>query len=346
VTSGPPSAPTRGRALVLGASGHLGNAFVRALLDEGVQVGAARRGRSDARNLAGLPVIDLVGDADAPSVLDGWIAGHDLVVDAAAPYPLGADERGAGATAGRRAAALVAGCRRHGARLVHVSAFVTRVGTGADGHRHGLRQRLEAAAHPYFAAKQCAEDLLVDAARAGAPITIVNPTLCLGPWDGKSPKLALIPRLLAGEVPAVPAHMVNVVDVRDVAACALAASRRGVTGEPLLVAGHNIGLPALCAMIGELAGLRRAPWSVPLGAGMAAGWVAELARVVTRAPITPPLLPVLLVGRHVPLTVPPHQRALGAAPRSLSTTLRDAIAWHRPAPAPARAGAVIYEERG
>lgn len=337
---------TAPRALVLGASGHLGNAIARELLGRGYRVSAARRGRSDARNLAGLAVDDLIGDADAPGTLEAWIGGHDLVVDAAAPYPLGADERGAVAIAGRRAAALVAGIRKHRARLVHVSAFVTRLDKGAAGHRHGLRHRIETAAHPYFAAKRVAEELLVDAARAGAPIAIVNPTLCLGPWDGKSPKLALVPRVLAGEVPAVPAHMVNVVDVRDVAIAAIAASERGVTGEPLLIAGHNIGLPALCAMISELAGSRRAPWSVPLGAGMAAAWAAELARVVTRAPVTPPLLPVLLVGRHVPLTVPPHQRALGAAPRSLSTTLRDAIAWHRRAAAPSRADAVIYEERG
>jgi dihydroflavonol-4-reductase len=327
VGSGAP-APA-GRALVIGASGHLGNAMVRELLGRGYQVTAARRGRSDARNLAGLAVADVHGDADAGATLDAWVAGHQLVVDAASPYPLGTDERSAVAVAGRRAAALVAATLRHRARLVHVSAFVTRLEVDAAGHRHGWRQRIEASLHPYFAAKHTAEALLLDAGRAGAPISIVNPTLCLGPWDGKSPQLALVPRLLAQRVPAVPAHLVNVVDVRDVARCAIEAAERGVTGEPLLVAGHNIGLPALCAMICELAGVASTPWSVPLAAGTAAAWAAELARVVTRAPVTPPLLPVLLVGRHVPLQVPPAQRALGAAPRPLSTTLRDAIAWHR-----------------
>ena len=79
---------TTRRALVLGGSGHLGNAAVRELLACGYAVTAARRGRTAARNLAGLPVCDALGDADHPATVDGWVRGHDLVVDAAAPYPL------------------------------------------------------------------------------------------------------------------------------------------------------------------------------------------------------------------------------------------------------------------
>src|SRR5579859_2578733 len=108
--------PPGPRALVLGATGHIGNAIVRELLARGYAVTAARRGRSAAHNLAGLAVSDAIGDAGDAATLDGWVAGHDAVVDAAAPYPLAIADRGDAAAAARRAAQLVEAVRRHGAR--------------------------------------------------------------------------------------------------------------------------------------------------------------------------------------------------------------------------------------
>ncbi|HEY0475879.1 MAG TPA: NAD-dependent epimerase/dehydratase family protein, partial [Kofleriaceae bacterium] len=159
------------RALVLGASGHVGNAVVRELVARGCAVTAARRGRTAARNLAGLPVTDALGDADDAATLDRWVGGHDLVVDAAAPYPLtlAADRAShAAETAARRAAVLVEAVARHRADLVHVGSFVTRLGADAAGVPRDPGQRLDAALHPYFAAKRAGEAVFAAAARAGA----------------------------------------------------------------------------------------------------------------------------------------------------------------------------------
>src|SRR5579871_684971 len=76
------------RALVIGASGHVGNAITRALLDRKWEVTACGRHKEPPLNLAGLSVTYLAGDADTPGQLDNWIAGYDLVVDGAAPYPM------------------------------------------------------------------------------------------------------------------------------------------------------------------------------------------------------------------------------------------------------------------
>jgi uncharacterized protein YbjT (DUF2867 family) len=75
------------KALVLGATGHIGNAIVRELLDRGYQVTATSRRKEPAANLVGLPVRYASGNCNTPGQLDAWIAGHDVVVDAAAPYP-------------------------------------------------------------------------------------------------------------------------------------------------------------------------------------------------------------------------------------------------------------------
>jgi hypothetical protein len=95
----------------------------------------------------------------------------------------------------------------------------------------------------------------------------------------------------------------------------------------VLLSGHDVGLPELCDLIGELAGVRVTTQVVPAGFVRAAAWTIELATLGTVVP--PVLLPTLLALRHTPLPVRAAQRALGAAPRPLSATLRDAIAWHR-----------------
>src|SRR5579871_6171014 len=61
------------KALVIGASGHVGNAITRALLDRKWQVTACGRHKDPPINLAGLPVTYLAGDADTPGQLDRWV---------------------------------------------------------------------------------------------------------------------------------------------------------------------------------------------------------------------------------------------------------------------------------
>jgi len=94
------------RALVLGGSGHVGNAVVRALLARGDAVTVARRGQTPADNLRGLAVAEVLGDAD--DAVGAWAVGHDAIIDAAAPYPWTLVERAAVVAARRRATAIVA----------------------------------------------------------------------------------------------------------------------------------------------------------------------------------------------------------------------------------------------
>ena len=70
--------------LVLGASGHIGQAVTRELAARGYRITAATR-QPALPDLADLGVTVARGDAGDPGQLDEWVAGHELVVDAAAP---------------------------------------------------------------------------------------------------------------------------------------------------------------------------------------------------------------------------------------------------------------------
>ena len=118
------------KALVIGAAGHLGNAITRELIDRGYEITAAGRRPEPPINLIDLNVRYLVGDIDAPGQIDRWVGGHDVVIDAAAPYPsllMPSTESAAASLeyATRRTRAIIDSVRRQRARLAYVSSFTT-----------------------------------------------------------------------------------------------------------------------------------------------------------------------------------------------------------------------------
>ncbi len=158
------------RVMVLGATGHVGQAVVRLALAQGHHVTAATR-QADPPALRGLSVTIAPVD-EGYSRLTELASGQDLVVDAAAPYPLDASVQGSAgwrmiidaalrrtervldATRRNRAAARVrqlvyhAAARgnspaRHGGRMAafRVPVFRGQGGHGASG-AHGRGARL------------------------------------------------------------------------------------------------------------------------------------------------------------------------------------------------------------
>ena len=72
----------RKKALVLGATGHIGNAILRELIDAGCEVTAASRHPQRAPNLIGLPVNYVRGDYDTPG---SWRSGLRVTISPLMP---------------------------------------------------------------------------------------------------------------------------------------------------------------------------------------------------------------------------------------------------------------------
>lgn len=322
----------RPRTLVLGATGHLGQAVVRELLAHGYPVTAATR-QSNPESLSGLGVAVAQGDADAPGQLEAWVQGHELVVDAAAPYPLhlfvprGAAEREPFVYARRRTQALLEAVARHRARLGFISSFTTL--PRADAGLASLEARWRRRSHPYFIVKQLMEEQVLEAARGGLPAVIVNPTACLGPWDWKPPELCLIPQLLSGRLLATARHPVNVIDVRDVAAGLRAALEAECYGEPIPLSGHDVFADELARRICELGGADPPPLRASARLGVLALLGMEAAWALRSAPPPAPALAALLLWESGPRTPSSAQQRLGLRVRPLEETLMDSIAWYR-----------------
>jgi dihydroflavonol-4-reductase len=320
------------KALVIGAAGHLGNAITRELIDRGYEVTAAGRRPEPPLNLIGLNVRYSAGDIDTPGQLDRWIVGHDVVVDAAAPYPSLLMPSSENVAAGlkyatTRTRSIIDSVGRQRARLAYVGSFATLPdhSSGFERLQRGWIRRL----HPYFAVKQRIEADLLEAARTGLPAVIVNPTLCIGPWDIKARELCFVPRLLSGESPVSVTHTVNVIDVRDVAIGLAAVLEHRHYGQPTLLAGHNLSIEALYTWICEIGGTSPPRIVAPIGLGAIATYWSEIALgAIGLSPPLPALAPMLTM-LHQPFDPDPVQMTLGIVPRPLSQTLTDAIAWYR-----------------
>jgi dihydroflavonol-4-reductase len=217
--------------------------------------------------------------------------------------------------------------RRHRVPVVHVSSFGTlpQRRNGMDRLATGAMQQL----HPYFAVKNATESTMLEAARLGQPIVVVNPTGCLGPWDSKARERCFVPALLRREIPAATDQMLNVIDVRDVAIGLVNAMEREIYGEPIALVGHNISNEVLFRWICEFGDVRPPPLTTPSGAAVVTTYFSELAlgAVGLKPPL--PALVAMLTYMHGYLTPSPRQTELGLVLRPLSRTLLETIDWYR-----------------
>jgi dihydroflavonol-4-reductase len=254
------------------------------------------------------------------------VEGHDVVIDAAAPYPANLFDR-AQYHAEERMCELLDAVLRRDCLFGYVSSFTTLKRPSEKMEDWGARLAMRM--HPYFALKQRTEDLVMDAAQAGLRAVIVNPTMCLGPWDIHDRELCLIPRLLCGEVPGAVRQMLNVLDVREVAQGLIGALDAELYGQPMLLNGHNISAQNLFSWICELAGVEMPPLTAPTSVTAFASLALEAVMGVANSDSPIKSLAPILMYQHEWMPPCAVFRDLGISPRPLFETLQDSLEWYR-----------------
>lgn len=249
-----------GPVLVTGASGFIGGAVVKRLLEEGFQVRALVRPSSPRDNLP--PSCEIVeGDVTDRDSIGRAMAGVGSLFHLAANYRLWAPDPepvlrvNVGGTEIVMREALRAGVKR----IVHTSSVAT-LAPADNLCTESSRLAPEGAMGVYKRSKILSERLverLVE--KEGLPAVIVCPSAPLGAGDLRpTPTGRIVAEALRGGMPAYVDTGLNIVHVDDVAAGHVAALRFGEIGERYILGGENLTLRELLIEISRITG-RPAP---------------------------------------------------------------------------------------
>jgi len=322
-----------GLCLVTGATGFVGSAVARALLDGSHAVRVLARPRSDRRNLAELSVEVAEGSLeDAPSLVRA-VAGCRYLFHVAADYRLWVPDPAPMYRAnveGTRVlmrVALDAGVER----VVYTSSVATLGLVAVGSADEETPSSLEDMIGPYKRSKFQAEEVVRDLVeRRGLPAVIVNPSTPVGPRDRKpTPTGRLILEAARGHMPGYVDTGLNIAHVEDVAVGHLAAAETGRVGERYILGSEDMSLAQILAEVGQVAGTRPPRMRVPYSVAYPAAIGAELvARLTGREPfITRD--GVRMARKKMYFSSAKAVRELGYAPRPARDAIADAIGWFR-----------------
>lgn len=320
-------------SLVTGGTGFVGSHIVRQLVSTGRPVRILVRPTSLMTALQGVAFERVEGDLRDAASLDRAMQGVECVYHAAADYRLWSRhpeeiyDANVGGTRRILAAANRAGVRR----IVYTSTVAT-IAVPQDGGalpNEDTPAKLEQMVGHYKRSKFLAEREALEAAAAGAPVVIVNPTAPVGPGDWKpTPTGRILLDFLNGRMPAYVDTGLNLAAVEDVALGHLLAAEKGRAGERYILGARNMTLKeildALAAITGRSAPRVRLPHAVALAAGYADEWVARLSGREPRIPVEG-----VKMSRHRMFVASDKAaRELGYHPGPVEKALERAVRWY------------------
>ena len=182
---------------------------------------------------------------------------------------------------------------------------------------------------PYTRSKLLAERLAMEAAASGFPVVIGSPTMPIGPHDHNlTPPTAMLRHFLGKRFQFYLDFVLNLVDVRDVAAGLILAMERGKVGHRYILGGESIPLKKLLEYVAAISG--RDSLRVPVPGRLAevtAAILEFMADHVTHNPPSATAEAVRIALRSTALSTERAQRELGYTPRPIKSALRETITY-------------------
>jgi dihydroflavonol-4-reductase len=321
-------------AFLTGATGFVGSHVARALAQQGVNLRLLVRPNSNRKNLDDLSADLITGDLRDPASLEKGIAGCDVVFHVAADYRLWVrdpDEMHRANVEGTRT--ILAAARRNNVRRVVYTSSVATMGFTSSGQPADENSpvSLDNMIGPYKRSKFMAEQVAIEAARAGMDVVIVNPTTPVGERDIKpTPTGRIVIDFLKKKFPAYVDTGLNLVDVQECARGHIAALEKGRSGERYILGGENLTLKQILDKLAAITGLPSPKIKVPYVLALATGVVDEIytGRILGREPRA--TIDAVRMGRKKMFASSVKaERELGWRLVPVDDALRRAVEWFR-----------------
>ncbi len=323
------------RVFITGATGFLGAHVAHVLASQGAALRVLVRPTSDLRNLEQLGSFEQVtGDLRQPESLREGLRGCDALMHVAADYRLWVRDPAqmyAANVEGTRNLLRLAGEERV-PRVVYTSSVAT-MGFRRDGVivDETSPVSLQDMVGHYKRSKFLAEQVALEAGRAGQHVITLNPTTPVGSGDVKpTPTGRIVVDFLNGNFPAYMDTGLNLVDVDEVARAHVAALERGTPGERYVLGGENLTLKQILDKMSAITGLPSPKYKVPVAAAMTFAFFDEWITGRLRGREPRATVEAVRMGRKMMFASSAKaERELGFRIVPVYQALRSAIDWFR-----------------
>jgi dihydroflavonol-4-reductase len=285
-------------------------------------------------NIRDLPGERVIGDLCDIDSLRRGMQGCEVVFHVAADYRLWAvngRELYQSNVAGT--SNILQAARESSVRRVVYTSSVATMGFGNNGSTTDERTpvSLQNMIGDYKRSKFMAEQLVIDAARTGQDVVMVNPTTPIGERDIKpTPTGRIVVDFLKRKFPAYVETGLNLVDVRECAQGHLLAMEKAVAGERYILGGENLTLKQILDKLGALTGLPSPNVRLPYAVAYATGVVDTFVTGKLRGVEPRVTLDSVRMGRKkMFVSSVKAERELGWNPGPVDNALHRAVEWFR-----------------
>ncbi len=318
------------KLFVTGATGFVGAHVARLAAAQGAELRLLTRATSNLKNLPkGADVV--VGDLREPQRFASALQGCDAVIHVAADYrlwvPDPAEMYKANVEGTRELLRLAreAGVRR----VVYTSSVATMGFHGNAVVDEGTPVSEADMIGHYKRSKWMAEQVAMEAARAGQQVIVLNPTTPIGALDTKpTPTGRIVVDFLNRNFPAYVDTGLNLVDVEEIARMHLVALERGTAGGRYILGGENLMLKQILDRLAAITGLPSPTMKVPHAVAMAFAFFDETVTGKLRGREPRATMEAVRMGKKMMFASSAKaERELGLRVMSVEGALRAAVAW-------------------
>jgi len=318
------------KLFITGATGFVGAHVAQLAEAQGAELRLLARASSDTSRLPKSADV-VVGDLRAPEGFAAALKGCDALIHVAADYrlwvPDPAEMYKANVEGTRELLRLAraAGVRR----VVYTSSVAT---MGFHGHAVVDEETPvgegDMIGH-YKRSKWMAEQVALDAGRAGQEVIVLNPTTPIGALDTKpTPTGRIVVDFLNRNFPAYVDTGLNLVDVDEIARMHLVALERGRVGERYILGGENLTLKQILDRLGRISGVPSPKIKVPHAVAMAFAYLDETVTGKWRGKEPRATVEAVRMGKKMMFASSAKaERELGLKVGSVERALMSACAW-------------------
>jgi dihydroflavonol-4-reductase len=318
---------------VTGATGFIGSAVVRRLLEQKRSVRALVEPGANAANLDGLPVDRVTVDVTNHDAMKKALDGCETLYHLAAIYKtwLPDEEIIYRVNVEGTVTTLLAAQSARVKRVVYTSSIAA-IGLVDGGLAdETTKWNLFDVANPYILTKWQSERVAMRFAEGGLPVVVVNPAFPFGPRDiAPTPTGAIILSLLRRQVPGWSPGGFCTIDVDDCAEGHVLAEEKGRVGERYILGNDNVTLKEFFETVCRVGNVPAPKLPLPgrLAASVALGmelWADHVSHKEPQATYRS----VRYAQRNAFFSNAKAKRELGLPARPLEETIRRAVTWFR-----------------